>query len=199
MEKNGFLRKVGELDMKVKNNRISEEQNFHEVSEIILRVNDYEDIFSDFDPRPHSRRALSDDFLFEAQKVSQDKVGDQIELRFLVPKGNKKGDLEGIIKKRLHEHFKRHYNLLTAEVKSMKFRGLSLAVFGAAMLIVSAYLSTILIESFRSHLISAILEPAGWFTAWYGLDQVFYWPKDKKMQLKFYEKMQRSQVVFDYY
>ena len=43
-------------------------------SEISLSLDNYDDIFSDFDPRPFSQRALSDDFLIEAKKASRDKV-----------------------------------------------------------------------------------------------------------------------------
>ena len=47
----------------------------HEIKELLektqisLWLDDYADIFSDFDPRPFSQRALSDDFLNEAKKV----------------------------------------------------------------------------------------------------------------------------------
>lgn len=42
-------------------------------AEISLVLDTYDDIFSDFDPRPYGERALSSDFLDEAKKAARDK------------------------------------------------------------------------------------------------------------------------------
>ena len=52
---------------------------------ISLILDNYDDIFSDFDPRPYTVRALSDDFLNECRKAIIEK-GENIELRFLLSK-----------------------------------------------------------------------------------------------------------------
>ena len=65
-----------------------------------LILNSYEDIFSDFDPRPHNVRALSDDFLLECKKASVD-MNDELELRFLIPKHKRSANEEYEIRKRL--------------------------------------------------------------------------------------------------
>ena len=202
MDKKGVLKALNNLESQIMGNKsaIDEEQNsLTELSQIILRIDSYEDIYSDFDPRPHSKRALSDDFLIEAQKASRDKTGNQIELRFLLPKAVKNTEEENTVKRRLHEHFKRHFSILTEEIKSIKLKGSLQAVLGAFMLIASAYFSNILADSFKAHMLNALLEPAGWFTAWSGLDQVFYSSYDKKQQRDFYDKMHRSKIVFSYH
>ena len=53
-------------------------------AEISLILDTYDDIFSDFDPRPYNERALSEDFLIEARKAARDK-NTGIELHFLIP------------------------------------------------------------------------------------------------------------------
>ena len=60
------------------------------MSEISLNLDSYDDIFSDFDPRPYSERAMSQDFLAEAHRASIDKGFGQIELNFLIPKNKRK-------------------------------------------------------------------------------------------------------------
>ncbi len=52
---------------------------------ISLIIDDYEDIFSDFDPRDYIERAISDDFIQECKRSARDKLKG-IELRILVPK-----------------------------------------------------------------------------------------------------------------
>ena len=54
------------------------------LSNISLSLNSYDDIFSGFDPRPYSQRALSDDFLAESKRASRDKELDGVELIFLI-------------------------------------------------------------------------------------------------------------------
>src|SRR3989339_701864 len=62
-----------------------EKQSIRHISQVSMWLDGYDDIFSDFDPRPYSQRSLSDDFLSEAKKVSSGKTGDRLELRFLIP------------------------------------------------------------------------------------------------------------------
>src|SRR3989338_5447495 len=81
-------------------------------SQISLWLDTYDDIFSDFDPRHYSERALSDDFLIEAKKASLDKEGGHIELQFLVPQKIRNVKHESIIKQRLRAHFQRHVGML---------------------------------------------------------------------------------------
>ena len=47
-----------------------EKQKILEMSEISLILDTYDDMFSSFDPRPYSQRALSEDFLSEAKDTT---------------------------------------------------------------------------------------------------------------------------------
>ena len=78
---------------------------------ISLILDSYDDIFSDFDPRSYSEKALSDDFLEECKKAAKDKE-ERPELRLLVQKNKRDYKDEIRIKKRLREHFQRHYKEL---------------------------------------------------------------------------------------
>ncbi|MBI4652464.1 hypothetical protein HY745_14550 [Candidatus Desantisbacteria bacterium] len=89
-----------------------ESQNNPEIGRILdmvqvsLQIDSYDDIFSDFDPRPFSERTLSDDFLLESKKAFREKESGRFELRFLIPIKERKLESEKIIKKRLTDHFK---------------------------------------------------------------------------------------------
>ena len=49
-------------------------EHFYEsADDIPLVLDSYDDIFSDFDPRPYSERAMSGDFLLECKKASAEK------------------------------------------------------------------------------------------------------------------------------
>lgn len=165
-------------------------------SNISLRLDNYDDIFSDFDPRAYPQRALSVDFLNEAKLASRDKVSGELVLQFMVPKGKRNENDENLIKRRLREHFKKHYLMLLDDVKRTKRRGISMAIAGVLFLAIAAYVSTLNLPGFLPHFILVILEPAGWFTAWTGLDEIYYTIRQKKPDFEFYEKMSNAELIF---
>jgi len=172
------------------------QQELIEKFKISLWLDNYNDIFSDFDPRPFSQRALSDDFLNEAKKASKEKVSGQIELNLLIPEKERNLEQEKIVRKRLHEHFKRHFNLLKEEVWRIRRNGLILVLTGFSMMVGAAYLYSADSLRLAINFLFVLLEPGGWFITWYGLDKIFYDAGLKKPDLNFYEKMAKSEIGF---
>jgi len=176
----------------------AEKEELLELSEVSLLIHDYDYLFSDFDPRPYQHRSISDDFLLAAQKATMNHhPEDLIELKFLIPKEQRNEETELAIKKRLHEHFKKHFQFLSDEINTIKKKGALLAVAGFCLMIIAAYLYTIAQNSFWMHMLIIIFEPAGWFTTWYGLDQIFYIAAEKKENYSFYKKMSRCHISFN--
>ena len=167
------------------------------MSQISLWLNDYSDIFSDFDPRPYSERAISDDFLQETKRASIDKTFGTIKLKFLVAVRKSNTALESVIKRRLKAHFKRHFDLLVKEKNNIIMRGLLFSMVGVvimfgATMIHFKYQDTNIISSF----LIVLLEPAGWFSFWEGLSIIFFESKRAKPDLEFYEKMAKCNIEF---
>lgn len=169
------------------------------MSEISLSLDTYDDIFSDFDPRPYYERALSDDFLYEAKRASREKKSGKIELHFLIPQNARNHDTERIIIKRLHEHFKKHHALLHGEMDKTRNTGAVFTFIGMLMMVAATYISTMKSEDFIFNLLFVVMEPAGWFITWFGLDNIFYISAQKKPDLEFYEKMSTCEIRFTPY
>ena len=167
-----------------------------QLSEISLWLDTYDDIFSDFDPRPYSERALSDDFLSEAKKASKEKTSGRIELRFIVPGEQRNNDLEVIIRKRLHEHFRKHAIQLEEGAKMLQRRGVITAASGFVLMMMASYISWKRSDSFIYSMLMTVLEPSGWFITWFGLDQLFYTSNQRKPDLEFYRKMAKCDIEF---
>jgi len=173
-----------------------EKQKLLKASEISIILNAYEDIFSSFDPRPFSNRLLSEDFLAEAKRASREKKSGEIELKFLISEKKRKMQNEYMIKKRLHEYFKKHFDIVKREINSINNKGYFMIILGIIIMIGAAGISFIQSSKFISHLLIILLEPAGWFTFWTGLDQIFYEAKTKLPDLEFYEKMTKVNIKF---
>jgi len=163
---------------------------------ISLILDGYEDLFSDFDPRPYSERALSDDFLSECKKAVREKKSESpnLELRFLVPKYKRKTTDETIIKRRLKEYFQNQANEKQKELKISRREGGKWIFIGFVLSLLSTFLIHQENPIFNIPLI--ITEPGGWFSFWTGLDKLFIEPKGKKPEFEFYHKMSKMAIRF---
>jgi len=171
---------------------------------ISLILEGYDDIFSDFDPRSYSERALSDDFLSECRKAARDKNEREIELRLMVPKEKRDHEEELKIKHRLKNHFHKHFQEWEGEVRKVKRQGWQWFGLGAICMLIGAYLYThassgvfgLTEENFLYHLLIVMFEPAGWFLVWEGMEQILMGAKENERELQFYKKMASIHVEF---
>lgn len=165
------------------------------LSEISLWLDTYDDIFSDFDPRPYNERALSVDFLEEAKRASMDKITG-IDLKLLIKKRLRNETNERLIKKKLKNHFKRHHQLLVKDKSKVVRRGSFFIIFGIIMMVAA---SIVLFENkstlFDKFLI-VLLEPASWFLFWEGMNQIVFESNKVNPDLEFYRKMTNCKIEF---
>jgi len=163
-------------------------------------LENYHDIFSDFDPRSYSQRTMSDDFLAEAKKAVRETASGQIELDLLVPAKSRNLSYEYIIKKRIKDHFKNQYSYLIKHKKKIFKQSLIFILLGIICMVSTAAVLYKLAENNFFRIVFPILaEPAGWFFFWEGLDLIVFFPKEKKSELDFNEKMSRANVNFRSY
>ena len=177
-----------------------EKQKLLQMSEISLILDTYDDLFSDFDPRTLDKRALSDDLLVEIKRATREKKSGVIELNFLIPSEQRKGDKETIIKKRLREYFKRHYDSVLKEISTIRFKGTVMILVGIFLSIIAAvFVYPNESNNIMNNVILVLIEPAAWFTIWEGANKVFDGWKYESSDLEFYKKMIRCEVSFTGY
>ncbi len=183
----------------------SREENKEELKEIInkaeisLVLDTYDDIFSDFDPRPYSERALSEDFLAEAKKAARDKRTG-IELRFLIPKAVKNATHEELIRTRLKNHFRKHHRLIREELSVRGRNAVALVVVGVVIGVADVLLLSVNdLNAILKDAIQIILTPASWYTIWTGFDRLMIKPKGDVADELFYRKMMDAQITFTPY
>jgi hypothetical protein len=76
--------------------------------------------------------------------------------------------------------------------------GLAIAAAGLAVMTTSALLRR-QPETVARTVLHVLLEPAGWFAVWFGLDQLFYGARERAHEHAFYRKMARADVAFTAY
>lgn len=183
-----------------------EKQKLLRISEISIQLDTYDDIFSDFDPRPYHQRAISDDLLIEIKKACKVKSTGEIEIKFLIPPHKKNYEEELLIKRRLKEYFKKHHLNTLEEISFTRRKGGKFVFMGAIFSLIATYILTSDIKELASpigkfffNLSIVLLEPAGWFTIWTGLDRILSTREIKKEELEFYSKMSKADFHFGTY
>ena len=173
-----------------------EEEDSWEKTEVRFAINKYEDIFSDFDPRPLPQRGFSDDFLSEAKRAALVKE-ENINFIFMVPKGQRDIKKEGKLKERLEKYFNKHYKIIKDKKDAMVKEGSILTIVGIIMMMVATYLLfKYKSDSLWASFVIILFEPAGWFIFWHGLDNVFFEPREIHPDLEFHKKMANAKIKF---
>lgn len=166
---------------------------------VSIWLDDYENIFSDFDPRPFSQRELSDDFLNETRKVLHSEQYRPIQLIILVPIGKRNKSDEHVIKNRLHAHFRHTFDHLKIERKASLKSGILLTVIGFILMILASATSAYEEAHYLMSLLRVFLEPSGWFVVWNGMEKILYLSGFKHKQFSFNHIMAKAEITFDSY
>jgi hypothetical protein len=169
-------------------------------SGISLWVDGYDDLYSDFDPRPNSQRAISQDFLDETKRAVRTDIHNKLQLTILMDEKLRDIREEEIISQRLKTHFERHYETQKKERKKIIKKGILFIVSGIILLFAATYLLTNYGDAsyFMSFLL-VLVEPAGWFFAWEGLNVTIFSSKEHTPDFDFYKQMANCDIKFDSY
>ncbi len=164
--------------------------------DISIWLDTYDDIFSDFDFRPYSEKALSDDFLKEVGKFCNEKEEKVNEVKLFLPANKRNSDDEKIISDRLTFYFKKSQNLLHSQSHNLWIKGISFALIGSILMLIASYISSLQSKHFLLNSLLVFFEPSGWFLVWAGLDIMFYTASKNKKELNFYNKLSKSKISF---
>jgi hypothetical protein len=166
------------------------------IAEISVWLDTYDDLFSDFDPRPYEERAVSDDFLREAKTFGKEKSAGQFELVLLIPHKLQNTDQETVIIQRLHEFFSANHTQSHKAIAANRRSGAAMTALALLLLLLAAWLRAAHGQSFLMNFFLVVLEPAGWFTIWNGFERLFFVPAQLRSDMDFYEKMSTCVISF---
>ena len=172
-------------------------ENPSALREIAITLDTYDDIFSDFDPRPYSQREMSEDFLKEISRRYMEGKHGRFEVHFTIPSAERDLKAEALIKKRLREQFTFMVKRESDAIKKTKDRGYLYMFIGFFILLLDTYFYFYLsYESIIYHLITILLVPAGWYGMFTGIGKVIDEPFDAVERKKLHEKFERADFSF---
>lgn len=149
------------------------EQRIKDLREIAIVIDTWDDIFSDFDPRPLSERTVSGDFLEEMKKRYRETRRGTYLMTFLVPQVLKNEESERMIVQRLKKHFKYMFLQNKRDLFKRRLRGLIFVLIGISslsFLTLATYYK--FLPEIQIEIAAIIFMPLGWFGFWEGLSKL---------------------------
>ncbi len=177
-------------------NKNSSSQDGDLSRDLHLWIDTYDDLFSDFDPRPFTERIISDDFLAEMNKLTAEHDDHVKSICFQIPKAARDEGSEQIIRERLIRDFQRQHAHFASRWNANFRIGIFIVLGGLTSLALAVFFAQTDLKQLAKDIIKVVLEPAGWFMMWTGLDKVAFGGRAVKRKRDFYKRLSQSKVEF---
>lgn len=181
------------------NSRKKAEQRTQDLREIGVVIDTWDDVFSDFDPRPLSERTVSGDFIDELKKrYKETQAGDFI-ITINAPVSLKNEESERMVTNRLRRHFRYKFLQKKKVITVIRIRGLIFVIVGIcslSFLTLATYFK--FLNELALQIVSIILMPLGWFGIWEGLSKLVDTSPVVINDSKVFEKLLKATYHFKY-
>jgi hypothetical protein len=161
-----------------------------------LWLDDYGDIYSDFDSRHYLKRRVSEDFIRELKIASRNLEDPVNVLVLLLPKEKRKDASEKIINDSLRDHFLGEYYIHANNLRKKSGKNLLFFITGILAMCANVFITYTTKNTLVTSSLKVLLEPAGWFFLWISLDFLFYDFSDLKKERDFYKKLSELNIHF---
>jgi len=174
-------------------------QRIKDIKEIDIAIDTWDDIFSDFDPRPLNERTLSEDFIFELRKrYRETRKGDFIIIIY-APISLKDAKSESMVIQRLKKHFKHRYLQRQKEINRIRIRGVIFVLLGICFLTfltLAAYFK--MFSQLAIDTLGIVVMPLGWFGIWEGFSKIVDTSPKYLQEEMLFSKLSKAQYRFKF-
>jgi len=170
------------------------------LKEISVVIDNWDDIFSDFDPRPPGERVLSEDFILELKKRYRESRSGSFVITLNAPLSLRDEATEKKVVKQIKAHFRRVFLQRKKEVLRLRVRGGIFVTTGICSL---GFLTLItyyrLFSNLAIELLSIVFMPLGWFGIWEGFSKLVDTSPAVIQEKKLFEKLANAAFKFKFY
>jgi len=175
------------------------EQRKKDLKEIAIVIDDWDDVFSDFDPRPLSQRTVSGDFVEELKRRHRETARGNFTITIYAPIVLEDKESEKMVTHRLKKHFQLIFLQKKKTLTRARIRGAIFVLIGVVSL---SFLTLATYFKFLSPLtmdiLSIILMPLGWFGFWEGLSKLIDTSPVFLQEEKLFERLSKATYQFKY-
>jgi hypothetical protein len=166
------------------------------MTELSLWLDDFDDLFSDFDSRLYRKRRVSEDFLYEMRNELKYRKEKMNILALYLPQDKRQPAYEKDIADNLRDFFSSQYLYHTSKCRRKLRTGILFALAGVLLMILNSFLSYKDYDSFTVISLRVITEPAGWFLLWTAFDNLFYDLREMKKEKNLYRQLSGMNIEF---
>jgi len=135
--------------------------------EILIGLESYDDLFSDFDIRNFGERTISKDFLDEMTlRMAKVNASDKLKIIFVLTKEQRNEEYEAIIISRISKFFSYRFTRYRQKDRKIKWLSAIFIGFGLLLLVAANFVHNLIPTLFADFL----LIPS-WFFVWSGLEK----------------------------
>ncbi len=169
------------------------------LKEISIILDVWDDIFSDFDPRPLGERALSEDFINELKKRYRETAKGDLLISFFAPETLRDAQSEEMVIQRLRRYFRERALQKRRDIQRMRKRGAIFVAIGALFLSAVTVVTHYRVASdFALKLLEIPCVPLGWFGIWEGLSKIVEATPTHAQEEALYRKLADAEYEFHY-
>ncbi|MFC1589962.1 hypothetical protein ACFL42_00560 [Candidatus Omnitrophota bacterium] len=178
---------------------LNQEQRIKDIKEISLAIDTWDDVYSDFDPRPLNERTLSGDFIAELRKRYRESRRGAFLVTMFAPVSLKDEKTEKTVIQRLKSHFKHRALQSHREINRIRIRGFIFVSAGVCSLVFLTlatyfkYFSRLIIE-----MMGIIFLPLGWFGIWEGFSKLVDTSRGQIQEEMLFDKLSKASYRFRY-
>ncbi len=175
------------------------QQRLKDLGEIAIVIDSWDDVFSDFDPRPLNERTVSGDFVDELRKrYRETRTGDFV-ITIIAPFALKDKKAERMVTVRLKRHFLYRFLQHKKDLAVRRIRGVVFVCVGISSL---TFLTLATYFKFMTELAveiaGIVLMPLGWFGFWEGLSKLVDTSPSLARERDFFRKLSNASYRFRY-
>jgi hypothetical protein len=174
-------------------------QRLADINTISIALDNYDDIFSDFDPRAISERDLSEDLIVELQRRHRENPRGKYEVVFHAPVSVVDKGVEKKVIQRIKRNFSLKFLQQIKLVNRLRLRGSIFLLSGTTSLAIltlitySQRLDPLLVD-----LLGIVLMPLGWFGIWEGFSKIIDAPLPLQREAEVFKKFSKASYKFEY-
>ncbi|MBF0483123.1 MAG: hypothetical protein HQL25_00305 [Candidatus Omnitrophica bacterium] len=175
------------------------EQRDEILREIAIVIDTWDDIFSDFDPRPLSERTVSGDFIDELKKRYIEKRSGDFCITLYAPLVLKNKESEKIVTIRLKQHFRQRFLQMKKGMMVIRIQGMVFALVGICalgFLTLATYFKWF--HDLIIQILGIFLMPLGWFGVWEGFSKIIDTSPVVLQDKQLFEKLSNATYLFKY-
>ena len=173
---------------------IKTQQRFRDIKQVDIAIDTWDDVFSDFDPRPLNERILSEDFIAELKKRYRQTPRGSYRVTILAPKNLKDEQVETTVVQRLKKHFKYLSLQRQKEIIQIRVKGAIFVLFGICFLTfltLAAYFKWF--GDLAIEIVGIVVMPLGWFGIWEGFSKIVDTSPKFSQEEIFFDKLAKAQ------